>query len=235
MNENFVDLCTLTSKANICNTWKNTIYLCDKKFNDIRGDEFKELGYLEGICIKNTNMVKVPDGLFDSLFNIGSIRLTQNLFTTLPRDIFIKNTNITTLNISHNRLEKLPKGIFDSLRIVRDIVLSDNQIVELDENLLINNTKLVNFNISNNELSVIPPSLFKNTDHIFCMRFSNNSIKYIPEEIVKPTLVKLFIAHNPISDYNEEPFQVSNLRECKKYLEHQASLRKYKTVKSARN
>ena len=79
-------------------------------------------------------MTTLPDGVFDGLTSLQSLRLHENELTTLPDGVFDSLTGLRELWLNDNQLRTLPDGVFDGLTRLEWLDLQNNHLVGLTRN-----------------------------------------------------------------------------------------------------
>lgn len=126
--------------------------------------------------------------------------------TSLTDEICRRFPNLKRLELKNLSMEKIEKGALDNCFELTTIGFWNNKIKELDEDTFRYNSALEAIHMQNNRLERIAPETFSHLKQLSILDFSENYLTGFPVFKMKeiPSLKKLFIDTNEITDLDEE-------------------------------
>ena len=143
----------------------------------------------------------MPDGLFDHLTNLTTLRLNDNQLSSLPDGLFDHLTNLPVIHLNDNQLSSLPDGLFDNLTKLTEIYLHNNQLGLLPTGLFDNLTALEQLGLFNNRLSALPDGLFDSLTNLPVIHLNDNQLSSLPDGLFDnlTKLQEIFLHNNQLS------------------------------------
>ncbi|XP_054725892.1 protein toll-like isoform X1 [Anastrepha obliqua] len=136
---------------------------------------FANLPNLEELHI-SCGLETLPMDLFINSTKITSLNMNKNLLTTFPKNLLNDQQELLTLDLSNNRLQSLPDTLFHSTKNLRVLKLSHNQLVEITSELFSPLASLEHLHLDNNNLVNINFNAFRDTANLKFLSLENNQI-----------------------------------------------------------
>jgi len=96
------------------------------------GIAIAELKSLEYLSLRDTKLSKIPDAMLHELSNLKSLDLSDNQFTTVPKEL--SNTHgLITLSLDGNKFEYFDQDSFVGLKTLKELYISDMRTLKLIE------------------------------------------------------------------------------------------------------
>ncbi len=122
----------------------------------------------------------VPANFFWNLPFLHSIKLFENLISTIDNNAFGKVPTVRTIFLQQNKLSVIKRHMFAGLPVLADLRLFSNMIYLIEPQSFKDNPALINLMLEDNALQKLPGSMFGLQNH--------------------PTSLNMFYAYsNPIS------------------------------------
>lgn len=171
---------------------------------------FSNLEGLRHIQIKR--MESIPSRLFDGLFNLETLDISQCHVTTLPRDLFADLRNLRSLSLRDTELMTLSQSDLKSMTSLTTIDISHNAIRDMDQYLFFGiDTTVEVIDISHNHIKIVPTDLFQEQSTLRRLYLNNNNIYMVHKNFFQnlPSLEELHLQNNKLYQLPETVF-VSN-------------------------
>lgn len=167
------------------------------------------IGLVENASFANTtikvldlsyNLVPNLDFLQNSLTNLTELYINNNVITVVPKNCFINQTKLETLDLSMNRIttiEKyglplinlqylkifgnrlkggIDKNVFSPARYLRFLDLANFNLTSVNDFAFFNLTLVARLNISNNQIQTVSPNNFIGLENMYSLDMSHNNI-----------------------------------------------------------
>ena len=128
------------------------------------------------------NLMEDISELFDRMFSVRTLDISQNNIVNLEATFFISMINIELINISHNLLRSLPKSLLCSNEKLKYLLINNNLIVKIPSSIFSEKLQLKQIMMENNFLNPLDSELrgpFPSLDHLssdlprFCCYFDD--------------------------------------------------------------
>ena len=106
--------------------------------------------------LSGNNLSSLPQGIFQGLSNLQTLRLEENNLSSLPQGIFQGLSNLQSLQLYNNNLSSLPQGIFQGLSNLEELTLHNNNLSSLPQGIFQGLSNLRRLLLQNNNLSSLP-------------------------------------------------------------------------------
>ena len=168
----------------------------------IKSEDIKNIDLSDNYILDNDHEPLFPKKPLSSFKNITDINFTNNILTTLPKDIFKGHNSLLVVKLESNKLKYLPEGIFQGLNKLTEIVLKSNQLESLPKSIFQGLNDLVGIDLGNNKLKSLPDGIFQGLNSLRGIKLDNNSeLKSLPEGIFQGiNLMFLFLENTPLSE-----------------------------------
>ncbi|KAL4710070.1 hypothetical protein ACJJTC_016472 [Scirpophaga incertulas] len=201
------------------------LYLSFNVLDILPLDSFYSLPLLEVLFLEHCNIETIYEGTFKFNKNLQRLNVAQNIFSSVPIELFDAINSITDLNISNNFLDYVPYNTIHNLTFVQTLDIADNLLpkVELSgfekltklKNIILRKNEiksltsrkkvvfydLVSFDISFNRLDSLPYVVLETFPNIQNINISYNDIVYfdflITFQVFGNTLINMDIGKNP--------------------------------------
>eukprot|EP00434_Breviolum_minutum_P024231 symbB.v1.2.021395.t1/scaffold1840.1/size99223/9 len=138
----------------------------------------------------------------------GKLIMQGNSLQTLPSDLFQKNPQLQTLDISENYLKSLPKHLLKGLTALRTLDLGVNKLTLLPSEVFSGLTALEKLDLRYNKLSQLPSEVFSGLTALETLNLEYNSLSQLPSEVFSglTALQTLDLEANKLSQLPSEVF-----------------------------
>ena len=193
----------------------------DLSSNGLEIIENNRLPSLEKLYLQNNELNSLQLTFLSSLKELKELNLDFNRLTFLPENIFHSNSKIISLSLQGNDLNYLTDYSLRGLKNLVQLNLARNRltfqahqrpfrhlnslkILNLDRNFQMNLTELllndlsdnlVEFSLQNCNLTSWNISL-SSFVHLQRLKFSSNSLQYLPENFLPPSIISLDLQRN---------------------------------------
>ena len=153
-----------SSGSTHCGTW---IYQATTSLHCLQGI-FDELYDLRDLDLSDNNISALPANIFHGMQSPESLLRLRRICSQLPwgcRSGYESARGLQilqNLDISGNSISSLDEDIFDRLSNLRELDLNNNQLSSLPANIFNGLSKLQKLHLSGNQLGDLPPSFFQN-------------------------------------------------------------------------
>ncbi|WGD36211.1 leucine-rich repeat domain-containing protein [Lysinibacter sp. HNR] len=161
-----------------------------------------ELFNLENPVDASNSGIRSLEGLGKAYF-IPELNLSGNNLETLPAGEIRTLRSLKTLTLSSNALTTLPEELA-RLRNLESLDLSNNKIAELPS-YIGSIAKLTHLSVSNNNLTTLPKELAE-AKQLNSLDASSNKINTLAEPVAAPSLARLNLANNDLSQVSRGMF-----------------------------
>ena len=141
---------------------------------------FQGMTNLETLRMRNNNLKVLQPGVFHGLTNLQTLDLDGNKLKKLSPGAFDGLTNLEELDLSHNELKKLPPGVFDGLTSLKTLNLGGNRVKKLPPGVFDGLTSLKTLNLDGNKLRKLSPGAFDGLTDLEELDLSHNELKNLP-------------------------------------------------------
>lgn len=156
---------------------------------------------------------------FAALGELASISLRNNKFRDLLNvaNLFGKNRQLKSLDLSHNQLERLNGHLFNAnASQIQELRLNHNKLAELPDQLLFNLRKLRHLSLGHNRLAQLNSKMFLTNQLLESLDLSYNQITTLNTHSSGQipfgngaNLKRLSLAHNNLSAFEQDVFDVA--------------------------
>lgn len=145
------------------------------------------------------------------IFVLSNLRnYSDNQIANLPRSIFVRNSQLKTLNLERNQIKEIDSYLLKGVRFLRHFYMSGNQIVEVAKNAFTSTTRMREIDLSNNSIVNVTSGTFRNLQWLDYIKLDNNKIEYVQTgAFQKMYRVVIDLSWNNISKIDKTAF-----REC---------------------
>ncbi|UNI15108.1 Adenylate cyclase [Purpureocillium takamizusanense] len=198
-------------------------YLCRFMFLSARESDFHarttDLGItrsqkLNYVDLSGRNLVTIPISLYLKASDIISLNLSRNLSLDVPRDFIQSCKHLRDIKFTNNEARKLPLSLGRAGKLTY-LDISNNRVEQLEHAELGGLTGLLKMNLANNRLTHLPPS-FGAYQALRSLNISSNFLDMFPPFLCElHSLVDLDLSFNAIATLPEE---IGNLKNLEKLL-----------------
>ena len=140
-----------------------------------------ELTWLE---IENSQQLeRVPANAFESLNNLGTLRLDSNGLKTLYSDSFSGLSNLKYLFLWNNALTYLPEDVFDGLGSLDRLYLYQNDLTWLPEDVFDGLSSLTLLQFYENDFTSLHPDIFDGLNKLRTLSMRDNNLGSLHADI----------------------------------------------------
>lgn len=183
----------LIEKLNYNNT-SEILNLHNLKIKNVSKETFRNFENVNTIHL-GSNFLKTIDGaIFDSLYNLTTLWLSNNRIINLPSNCFQNLKNLTTLSIAMNRLEEIDESTFNGLDNLTLLYLNNNYLKEIKTNHFSGLKKLREIFLHGNQIKTLGNGVFNDLESIEFLDLSSNMLSKINVNTFK-NLFKLKCIH----------------------------------------
>lgn len=156
----------------------------------------KDITKVGGMKLNKNSIKSIEKGVFSSFENILEISLKDNCITSLPDDLFISNTKLTIVDLSHNTISAVENATFH-FSTIKYLNLGHNRLQKLDFELP---QTLINLNLSSNQISHISANFFTRLSNLSIVTLEDNLLQVFPIGCFRSlhNLNHLFLSNNKI-------------------------------------
>ncbi|KAJ2979865.1 hypothetical protein NQ176_g2991 [Zarea fungicola] len=194
-------------------------YLCRFMFLSARESDFHartmDLGMsqqqkLNYVDLSARNLVTIPISLYLKASDIISLNLSRNLSLDVPRDFIQSCKQLRDIKFNNNEARKLPLSLGRAAKLTY-LDVSNNRVEQLDNAELDSLTGLLKMNLANNRLTHLP-AYFNAYQALRTLNISSNFLDTFPPFICQlQSLVDLDLSFNSIGELPDEIGQLKNL------------------------
>jgi Leucine-rich repeat (LRR) protein len=171
-------------------------------------------------CNKNLRKLKIRGTVltlnnqsFNGLVNLTELKLSSDI-VALPDGLFDSCTALKVVNLSHNKLIELETSSFQSLVSLEELDLSYNSIKELDSNMFLCNKKLIKLRLYTNKITKLNEDFLKGLSQLTHLDLAYNEMFSLPECPFDNCLKVVNLSHNKFIELETLSFQsLVNLEE----------------------
>lgn len=175
----------------------------------INGLTFQGLDNLVILDLSHNHINKLDSGTFKGVKNLQALRLQENRISSLPDNMFLEMSKLTTLTLSNNLLRKIDATTFSGLTSLAILSLDYNQIAEIHDEAFRNvNSSLQDLHLNGNKLLRVPAALVS-VPHLKTLDLGENHISVI-ENMSFTAMTELFglrLIENNIEHVTRETFR----------------------------
>ncbi|XP_014614922.1 PREDICTED: carboxypeptidase N subunit 2-like, partial [Polistes canadensis] len=126
----------------------------------LKREHLQEFSNVTKLVLLRNGLTNIPYDLFSDLFKLEYLDISVNNII-LPKDIFVKTTNLKRLELYGNNIKEFVPGLFSDLLYLEYLNLMGNSLVELDAEVFNDLISLKNLNLGVNMLKTLPQSIFR--------------------------------------------------------------------------
>lgn len=135
---------------------------------------------------------------------------SDNQIAKLPRSIFVRNSQLKTLNLARNQIKEIDSYLLKGVRFLRNFYMSGNQISEVAKNAFTSTTRMREIDLSNNSIVNVTSGTFNNLQWLDYVKLDHNQIEHVQTgAFQKMYRVLIDLSWNNISKIDKTAF-----REC---------------------
>lgn len=175
VESNISDLNGVIDKPN------NLVYLdlSGNKVRNLKNHMFTNYSSLKMMNLSNNKIDDLPRNVFVNL-HLEVLRLSHNLLTAIPFQVFAPMENLQVLDLSHNGIVTILDHFFKFNRYIEVLLLNNNNITKLTSNALADLTQLKLLDLSTNSLESVAKGLFDALNNLEYLNLDNNPISNVP-------------------------------------------------------
>ena len=138
----------------------------------------------------------------------GKLIVQGNSLQSLPSDLFQKNPQLQTFDISENSLKSFPNGLLKGLTALKTLDLRNNKLSQLPSEVFSGLTALKTLNLYFNKLSQLPSEVFSGLTALETLDLEWNQLSQLPSEVFSglTALKTLNLYRNKLSQLPSEVF-----------------------------
>lgn len=170
----------------------NVLDLSNNRIQHLPAGSFSRVPNLQDLNLSGNQLKDLGEMLFSTLRSLTNLNLNSNGNETHPlhldEDIFDKNDNLKSLDLSNSHLIEVPAAL-RKLKNLERLILDQNDMTSLRQSDLINRKKLVQLSAINcKNLTQIDDHAFGDMQNLKILNLSNNKkLKHISKDAFKPT------------------------------------------------
>lgn len=194
-------------------------YLCRFMFLSARESDFHakttDLGIsrsqkLNYVDLSGRNLVTIPISLYLKASDIISLNLSRNLSLDVPRDFIQSCKHLRDIKFNNNEARKLPLSLGRAGKLTY-LDVSNNRLEQLEHAEISNLTGLLKMNLANNRLTHLPP-YFGAYQALRTLNISSNFLDRFPPFLCElSSLVDLDLSFNAIASLPDDIGALKNL------------------------
>ena len=167
-------------------------------------------GKMNYVDLSGRNLITIPISLYLKASEIISLNLSRNLSLDVPRDFIQSCKHLRDIKYNNNEARKLPLSLSRASKLTY-LDVSNNRLDQLDHAELDTLTGLLKMNLANNRLKTIP-TYFHNYQSLRSLNVSSNFLDKFPPFLCElGGLVDLDLSFNAISYLPPEFGELKNL------------------------
>ena len=143
---------------------------------------------------------------FTSLFNLKSLHLQHNRFTSIPSRAFVHNMQLQELVLSDNIISQLHFEAFHGLLRLKHLLLKANKLKRIETNAFQTLRSLVDLDLSDNQIEVLGANIFKPLKNLKSLDLSGNLLKILS--------AKSFVGLNKLHNLELENNQIFKIKKA---------------------
>ena len=161
--------------------------LSDNPLSTVRPEMFDGLGPISFgvIQLSNCNLTELPSSIFDRLFGLFYVDVSENQLTALNPDTFSHQLFLLALILRSNLLSALPVNIFRVNKNMQWLDLGNNQFTELTPDVFEPVPKLRLLILDHNEFRTLRSGTFKALTELDVLSLQDNNLEEVPPEAFK--------------------------------------------------
>ncbi|UYV81683.1 Tl [Cordylochernes scorpioides] len=158
---------------------------------NIQENAFHGLSNMINLDMDECNLVeKLPEKLFESMYDVTLIKLSTNYIKELSNDTFKMNKNLNYLFLSYNKLIVIEDRTFMNQTALRTLDLRGNELSRISKETFKGLEQLSILNLQNNDIYYIDEQSFDELTYLKTLDLSDNSLKFLPKDIFKINLIR---------------------------------------------
>ena len=161
--------------------------LSDNPLSTVRPEMFYGLGAISlgVIQLPNCNLTELPSDIFDRLFGLFYVDVSENQLTALHPDTFSHQLFLLALILKSNLLSSLPANIFRVNKNMQWLDLGNNQFTELNPDVFKPVPELRLLILDHNEFRTLSAGTFKALTKLDVLTLQDNDLEEVPPEAFK--------------------------------------------------
>ena len=162
----------------------NRLDLSDNPLNTVRPEMFDGLGALSlnVIQLLNCNLTELPSDIFDHLFGLIYVDVSENQLTALHLDTFSHQLFLVALILKSNLLSTLPANIFRVSKNLLWLDLGNNRFTELNPDVFKPVPNLRLLMLDHNDFRTLRSGTFKALIELDALNLHDNILEEVPPE-----------------------------------------------------
>ncbi|KAI6785892.1 Adenylate cyclase-like protein [Emericellopsis cladophorae] len=175
--------------------------------DNVAGNTKQKLSYVN---LTKRNLVTIPISLYLRASEIVSLNLSYNLSLDVPRDFIQSCKHLREISFTNNEARRLPLSLGRASKLTM-LDVSNNRLDQLEHAELESLTALIKLNLANNRLKALPPYIgaYKMLRHV---TVSSNYLDRFPAFLCDlPSLRDLDLSFNNIDTLPEDIGELGNL------------------------
>ena len=197
-------------------TAKNHVYFPSRQISKLHEHSFDgvDKNILEGINLSYNEISVIPVGIFDEMYNLKELFLSENYLHIFTRSALSDLVNLENLWLDGNLLTTLDPEMIAKNEKLRIFKLDSNKITEIPENITKFNENLEWIDYSRNNLKILPDNSFSNNQKVTDLILERNQLISIKKSQFEglTNLENLYLENNNISSIERDSF--SNSKTC---------------------
>lgn len=145
----------------------------------LKHNMFTNYTSLKTMILSNNKIDDLPRNAFMNL-DLVILRLSHNLLTAIPFQVFAPMQYLRVLDLSHNGIVTVLDHFFKFNRHIEELLLNNNNITKLTSNALADLTQLTRLDLSTNSLESVAKGLFDALNNLEYLNLANNPISNVP-------------------------------------------------------
>ncbi|XP_052772750.1 protein slit-like isoform X2 [Mya arenaria] len=132
--------------------------------------------YITLLNLKDNQITKLSQGVFDELPNLKLLDLSDNLIEMIEDNTFTKMENLVELNLANNRLEKLSGRMMTGLTAVHHISLTSNRLQCISNTTFRETINLRKIDLFDNQIGCIQEGAFDRAPDLTSLNLMSNPL-----------------------------------------------------------
>ena len=160
--------------------------LTNNRITELQSKIFLQLGLLELQTIRlNNNLISsITVTSFSGLSQLEWLDLSHNNLTSIPTDTFLHNYNLITLSLTGNKFFQLPEfGEFIYSKSLKFLDISNCNIQKITKRVFIDIENVNHLNLSHNSIAMIEQGTFAKLKQLTSLDISFNNLTSVSDDI----------------------------------------------------
>lgn len=195
------------------------------RINRIDNDAFAHVGHSVLRLRLNSalRMTTVSPIVWEELYKLQELDLSGNNLRSVPEESFLKNKDLTYLNLRFNSISELSPHLFETMPRLHRIFLSFNSITAIYTETFHRLKDLELIQLNENQLETLQPRAFSDLTNLRILDLAGNQLNELDDEIFQnsPKLQRIDLSYNKLTNFNIEAFeQIGTLSHFEINLSH---------------